>query len=201
MAKIISEQESSRLVSACIAKYPDAIRLPFSKYWNSCKIAIHITVLLFSVLLGIVTAQTYKDVISPVIETIYFGRLVVAVAGFITIVAAVFLCVCIHEFIHMLGYKLCRCKSVLTYSKKPPTISAMGLEWSTKKQSLLVTVLPFLVIGALSLFIFLITKNGLLLMWLLLINTALSGSDLVCFFVLTKIPKSALTFGHYMRRE
>lgn len=54
---------------------------------------------------------------------------------------------------------------------------------------------------ALSFFVFLITKNSLLLMWLLLINTALAGSDLVCVFVLAKTPKSSLTLGHYMRKQ
>ena len=39
------------------------------------------------------------------------------------------------------------------------------------------------------------------LMWLLLINTALAGSDLVCVFVLAKTPKSSLTLGHYMRKQ
>lgn len=124
-----------------------------------------------------------------------------AVTGFITIVAAVLLCVCIHEFIHMLGYKLCRCNCVLVYSKPLITISVMGSEWLTKKQALFVTLLPFLVIDALSFFVFLITKNSLLLMWLLLINTALAGSDLVCVFVLAKTPKSSLTLGHYMRKQ
>lgn len=142
-----------------------------------------------------------KDVISSVIEKIYCGRLVMAVTGFITIVAAVLLCVCIHEFIHMLGYKLCRCNCVLVYSKPLITISVMGSEWLTKKQALFVTLLPFLVIDALSFFVFLITKNSLLLMWLLLINTALAGSDLVCVFVLAKTPKSSLTLGHYMRKQ
>ena len=126
---------------------------------------------------------------------------VMAVTGFITIVAAVLLCVCIHEFIHMLGYKLCRCNCVLVYSKPLITISVMGSEWLTKKQALFVTLLPFLVIDALSFFVFLITKNSLLLMWLLLINTALAGSDLVCVFVLAKTPKSSLTLGHYMRKQ
>ena len=199
--RICSEQESGQLVSICIDQYPEAIRLPFLKYWNSCKLAIHITVLLFSVLLGIITTLTYKDVISSVIEKIYCGRLVMAVTGFITIVAAVLLCVCIHEFIHMLGYKLCRCNCVLVYSKPLITISVMGSEWLTKKQALFVTLLPFLVIDALSFFVFLITKNSLLLMWLLLINTALAGSDLVCVFVLAKTPKSSLTLGHYMRKQ
>lgn len=46
-----------------------------------------------------------------------------------------------------------------------------------------------------------VTKNSLLLMWLLLINTALAGSDLVCVFVLAKTPKSSLTLGHYMRKQ
>lgn len=199
--RICSEQESNQLVSMCIDQSPGATRLPFSKYWNSCKLAIHIMVLLCSVLLGVITAQTYKGIISSAIEKIYCGRLVVAVTGFITIVAAVFLCVCIHEFIHMLGYKLCRCKCVLVYSKPFITISVLGLEWLTKKQALFVTLLPFLVIDALSFFVFLITKSSLLLMWLLLINTALAGSDLVCVFVLAKTPKSSRTLGHYMRKQ
>lgn len=197
--RIYSEQESSRLVSACIDRYPEAIQMPILKYWNNAKLAVHIAVLLLSVLLGVTTAGAYKAAARSVIGTIKYGRLVMLVIGVITIIVAEVLCVCIHEFIHMLGFKLCRCKSVLVYSKKPPTFSALGIEWLTKTQALLVTVLPFSVISVISVIVFIITNNHLLLMWLLLINTALSSSDLVSFFVTAKIPKNARVLGHYYR--
>ena len=163
-----------------------------------CKFGV-LLMLFTGLRIGELCALRWSDV--NIKEKVISVSATMAVTGFITIVAAVLLCVCIHEFIHMLGYKLCRCNCVLVYSKPLITISVMGSEWLTKKQALFVTLLPFLVIDALSFFVFLITKNSLLLMWLLLINTALAGSDLVCVFVLAKTPKSSLTLGHYMRKQ
>lgn len=197
--RIYSEQESSRFVSACIDRHPETIQMPILKYWNNAKLAVHIAVLLLSVLLGVTTAGIYKTAVLSVIGTIKYERLTILVIGFVTIIIVEALCVCIHEFIHMMGFKLCRCKSVLVYSKKPPTFSALGIGWLTKKQALLVTVLPFSVISVISVIVFIITNNHLFLMWLLLINTALSSSDLVCFFVMAKLPKNARVLGHYYR--
>ncbi len=72
--RIYSEQESSRLVSACIDRYPEAIQMPILKYWNNAKLAVHIAVLLLSVLLGVTTAGAYKAAARSVIGTIKDGR-------------------------------------------------------------------------------------------------------------------------------
>lgn len=66
---------------------------------------------------------------------------------------------------------------------------------------LIITVLPFLTISAVSFLVSIITESGLLLAWLLLINLALSSSDIVCMFVIAKIPSNSLVLGHYYRRQ
>ena len=199
--KIYSEKKCSQVVSACIDQYPDAMRMPVLECWKKYKLLSCIIVLLLSVMLGVATVKTYKDVALFVKNTFSCWRLMVLVIGFLTIIVIETLCICIHEFIHMLGFKIFCCKSVLVYTKKTFTFSVLGIGWLTKKQVLIITVLPFLTISAVSFLVSIITESGLLLAWLLLINLALSSSDIVCMFVIAKIPSNSLVFGHYYRRQ
>lgn len=116
--KIYSEKKCSQVVSACIDQYPDAMRMPVLECWKKYKLVACIIVLLLSVMLGVATVKTYKDVALFVKNTFSCWRLMVLVIGFLTIIVIETLCICIHEFIHMLEFKIFCCKSVLVYTKK-----------------------------------------------------------------------------------
>jgi hypothetical protein len=197
---IISEQKSAELVSTYIKQYPEATCMPFLKCWNKLKLVFHIVALSLSVLLSIITTQYYRDVILSLTETVQCGGLIVFTMGFIIIVTTVLLYVCIHEFIHFFGFKLCHSKCIFVYSK-PLTVSVMGLSWLKKTQVLLITILPFFVVNIIVIFVYFITNNHLLFTWLVFINISLSCTDFICFFILLKIPKNSLVFGHYYRRQ
>lgn len=99
--KIYSEKKCSQVVSACIDQYPDAMRMPVLECWKKYKLVACIIVLLLSVMLGVATVKTYKDVALFVKNTFSCWRLMVLVIGFLTIIVIETLCICIHEFIHM----------------------------------------------------------------------------------------------------
>ena len=73
--RIYSEQESSRFVSACIDRHPETIQMPILKYWNNAKLAVHIAVLLLSVLLGVTTAGIYKTAVLSFLKERQNGNL------------------------------------------------------------------------------------------------------------------------------
>lgn len=200
--KIISEKECAKKVEKEVNKFPDVNKLPLWSCWKKIQPIICVIILVFSFLLAVETLKYYKyDIMSllGITRLSLFWKGVVAIVGFVIVVITMIIMSVIHELIHVLHYKAFKYNCVIVVSKSL-TISVLSLNWVKKCHELCGLILPFFTMLMITCILHLIFDNMLVSLWIILINLAISSSDIFGFInILLKTPSNVLLFGHYFR--
>ena len=199
--KLMSENKGCVLIEEEINQHQDAIKLPLYSIWLKLKPYITVVVLLLSSILAISFFNTYQDDIITLLKIEQINicwKLIIAILGFLIIISMLFLMLIVHEILHMLCYIILRNRSFVVISKS--AISVMSIVWQTKFYELFSIVFPFFAFLIISFVLYMVTMNIYVLLWITIMNFALSSSDIVNFvIILLKVPKDALILGHYYR--
>lgn len=170
--------------------------------WKKAFKIINLATSILFLLLALFTFHKYKYFILKMLNTKELDvshRIIVALASFSLIIFIVIIFTVLHETIHIISnYKSLR-KSIIVLSL-PMAISVAGDEWQPRNLKLKILIAPFIVLTALILLLCFFVHESLFILWLFLINTALSSADIFAFFYIYKnVPADAFMFEHYVK--
>ena len=136
----------------------------------------------------------FSSDMSIAINILLFLLLVMAIMFFVIVIMVV-----IHELAHLLCFPK-HLKNSIIIVGLPLTISAEFGIWIKRKDKLISLIFPVITIQMVIIVISLIFHNGVLFLWLSLMNVALSSSDIHAFlYVLKNVPANSSMFGNYYR--
>ena len=202
--KIVSEKECAKIIDKHITNFSNVSKMPLWNYWKRIQPIICLIYAFVSFVLATETMNYYKfDIISlfNIPNFNFCWKSFIAIICFVIIITTMVIMVIIHELVHVLCYKIFKYKCIIVVNKSL-TISVLHLNWAKKLHELCAIILPFFITLIITCVLQFILNNSFFFLWMIIINLAISCSDIFSFiFILKTTPNDAMIFGHYFRRQ